>query len=60
MKNPTRSRKPKDRQCNGGQKKRDKRTNNELSNTTQDTIDWIIRKRGWTQVLRKDKQFLLN
>jgi hypothetical protein len=37
----TRTRKWKDRQCNG-QNKKDKRTNKDLQNTAQNTNDWTI------------------
>ena len=47
----------KDRQHNG-QKKKDKRTNNDLQNTTQKIKDWITRTSLKTQVLRKGKQFI--
>ena len=49
----------KDRQSNG-QKKRNKRTNIDLQNITQKTKDRATRNLGWTQVLRKSKQFLLH
>jgi hypothetical protein len=43
----------KDRQHNG-QKKKYKKTNNDLQNTTQKTKDRTTRTQwGWTQVLRK-------
>jgi hypothetical protein len=42
--------------------KKDKKTNNDLQNTTQKTKDratWTpLKTGGWTQVLQKDKQFL--
>jgi len=51
------------KQLVNGQKKKDKGTNSDLQNTTQKTTDRATRthpnkNRGWTQVLRKGKQFL--
>jgi hypothetical protein len=37
-------------------------TNNDLQSITHKTEDWVTRtslKTGWTQVLRKGRQFLL-
>jgi len=52
-----------DRQYNG-QRKKNKKTNNDLQNITQKTKDWATRSpqktRGWTRVLWKSKQFLLH
>jgi hypothetical protein len=52
----------KDMQYNGKMKK-DKITNNDWQNTIQKTKDWTtrstLRTEGWTQVIRKGKQFPL-
>ena len=51
-----------DRQHNG-QKKKNKRTSNDLQNIHIKTKDRVTRtplNPGWTQVLRKGRQFLLN
>ena len=57
-----RSRKSKDRQCNG-QMKKDKRANNDLQNISQQIKVWQYEptnNQGWTQILQKGYHFLIH
>jgi hypothetical protein len=51
-----------DRQHNGQTEKRQKKNNylQSITHTTKDLVTQTPLKRGWTQVLRKGKQFLIH